>query len=94
MTRTAAPVAKTWNVRIDVGEHEGQTRAIARLDTGDTSSLVGTGLASLNPTDPDVPEIGDEVAVARALAQLSRLLLGAASDDLSEVLHVDVDLMR
>ena len=94
MTTTATLVAKTWNVRIDIGEHDGHTRAIARLNTGDTSLLVGTGLARLNPTDPDVPEIGDEVAVARALAQLSRLLLGAASDDLSEVLHDTVDLAR
>ena len=91
---TATPVAKTWNVRIDVGEKDGRTRAIARLYTGDTSSLVGTGLAMLNPADPDVPEIGDEVAVARALAQLSRVLLGAASDDLSDVLHDPVDLAR
>ncbi|GAA2121568.1 DUF1876 domain-containing protein [Nocardioides bigeumensis] len=93
MTTTARPpVAKTWTVRIDLGEHDGHTRAIARLHTGDATSLVGTGLARLSPSDPDVPEIGDEVAVARALAQLSRVLLGVAADDLSEVLHDAVDL--
>jgi hypothetical protein len=91
------PVAKVWTVRIDIGEHDGQTRALARLSTGPASPgaptpLVGTGMARLNPSDPDVPEIGDEVAVARALAQLARKLLGAAADDLTEVLHEPADL--
>jgi hypothetical protein len=92
MTGHEAPVAKTWTVRIDIGEHDGQTRAIARLHTGAGTSLAGTGVARLNPADPDVPEIGDEVAAARALSQLARLLLGVASDDLEDVLHGTVDL--
>lgn len=85
-------VSKSWNVQIDIGEHEGMTRATAHLHTGDRTALTGTGTARLNPTDPDVPEIGDELAAARALSQLAHALLEAAADDISGVLHKPVDL--
>lgn len=85
-------VAKSWTVRVDIGEHEGTTRAVAHLDTGEHTSLTGTGMARLNPADPDVPEIGDEVATARALSQLAHRLLDAAADDISGVLRVPVHL--
>jgi hypothetical protein len=71
----------TWTVSIDIGEHDGRTRAVARLRTGDTESLVGVGFARLAPTDRDVPEIGAEIAAARALSDLSRHLLGTATED-------------
>jgi Rv2632c-like len=74
--------AKRWSVVIDIDEHDGRTRAVARLHTRDTDSLVGVGLARLNPDEPDVPEIGDELAVARALSELGHLLLSAAADDI------------
>ena len=90
--RTDLSVSKSWSVQIDIGEHEGTTRAVAHLRTGDQTSLTGTGTARLNPTDPDVPEIGDELAAARALSQLAHALLEAAADDISGVLHKPVDL--
>ena len=71
---------KHWNVTIDIDEHEGRTRAKARLQTRDTE-VVGVGIARLDPADRDVPEIGDELAAARALSDLgARLLQGAAED--------------
>lgn len=75
----------TWSVRIDIGEHDGHTRAVAHLHTRDTERLVGVGFARLAPTDRDVPEIGAEIAAARALADLSRRLLGAATEDVEQV---------
>jgi hypothetical protein len=48
---------------------------------------VGVGLARLNPADLDVPEIGDELATARALSELSHHLLDAAAGDLEQVTH-------
>jgi hypothetical protein len=84
--------AKSWTVRVDLGEHEGTTRAIAHLRTGDRTSLIGTGTARLNPAEPDVPEIGDELAAARALSDLAHALLEAAADDISGVLHKSVQL--
>jgi hypothetical protein len=87
-------VSKSWTVQIDIGEHEGMTRATAQLHTGDKTSLIGTGSARLNPADPNVPEIGDELAVALALSQLAHALLDAAAGDISGVLHKDVELAR
>jgi len=92
MTTHDAPVAKSWTVQIDIGEHEGTTRAIAHLHTGDRTALEGTGVARRNPADPNVPEIGDELAAARALSDLAHALLDAAVDDLSGVLHTDVHI--
>jgi hypothetical protein len=88
------PIAKTWSVQIEIGEYEGTTRAVAHLHTDDRTSLTGTGSARLNPVDPDIPEIGDELAASRALSQLAHVLLDAAADDISEVLHKPVDLTR
>ena len=76
---------KTWTVRIDIGEHEGLTKAVAHLQTRDTDQLTGVGTARLNPADMDVPEIGDELAGARALADLGQRLLDAAIEDVEPV---------
>ena len=70
-------ISKTWIVRIDLGEHAGQTRAVARLTQGPTGAL-GTGLARVNPHDRDVPRIGDELAAARALSGLADQLVASA----------------
>ena len=73
---------KTWTVQVDIDEHEDRTRAVARLRTDDSQSLAGTGYARLNPADRNVPQIGDELAVARALSELSNLLLDVAARDI------------
>jgi hypothetical protein len=77
-------VAKEWNVRVFVTEQEGRTHAEARLDSGADISLSATGLARLNPDDGDVPEIGDELAVGRALAGLADRLLQTAEEDVAD----------
>jgi hypothetical protein len=38
----------------------------------------------LSPTDHDVPEIGDELAVARALSELGARLLATAATDVDD----------
>jgi hypothetical protein len=75
---------KTWTVQVDIDEHEGRTRAVARLSTGGADALAGTGLARLNPADRNVPGIGDELAAARALSELSHLLLDVAARDIEQ----------
>ena len=76
---------KNWTVRVDIGEHDGHTRAVARLHTMDTDHLVGVGFARRNPADSDVPEIGDEIAVARALYDLGQRLLAEAGHDVEQM---------
>ena len=76
---------KSWDVHIDIDEHGGRTRARARLHTRDSDRMVGVGFARLYPGDSDVPDIGDELAAARALNELSTHLLDAAAGDIEQV---------
>ena len=73
---------KEWHVDIYIGEQEGQTYAEARLRPDGDVTVTGTGTAQLNPEDRDVPEIGDELAVARALGDLANRLLKTAASDI------------
>lgn len=81
---------KTWHVEIYIGEREGQTHAEARLRPGENVTMSGTGTARLNPSDRDVPEIGDELATARALSDLAHRLLHAAAEDIEDITHEKV----
>ncbi|WP_409329602.1 DUF1876 domain-containing protein [Trujillonella humicola] len=74
----------TWTVTIDIDEHDGHTRAVARLHTRDGDRLAGVGLARLDPADRDVPEIGDEIAAGRALTDLGHRLLRTATEDVEQ----------
>ncbi|OQO94154.1 DUF1876 domain-containing protein [Saccharomonospora piscinae] len=84
----------TWTMNIVIDEHDGQTRAEALLRHGDGTTRTGTGLARRNPRDTDVPEIGDELAVARALADLSHQLLESTATDIEAVTHRPAHLAR
>lgn len=84
---------KQWTVEIYIAEHDDDTtRAEARLRTGSGSQLNAVGTARRNPRDIGVPEIGDELAAARALAELAHRLLHAAADDIEGMTHEDVHL--
>lgn len=85
-------VAKQWRVDIFIDEHEERTRARARLHNPDDTKLVGVGLALLNPTDMNVPEIGDELAAARALSDLAHQLLNATAQDIEAITHSQANL--
>lgn len=81
------PTTHTWSVEVLIGERDGHTHAQARLHTGDETHLVGHGTARLDPHDRDVPEIGNELATARALSDLAHRLLHAAAEDIEAVTH-------
>ena len=78
--------AKTWRIDVFIDEHDGRTHARVQLTTGD-NVLTGTGIARRRGADRDVPEIGDELAVARALGDLAHQLLEATAADLEQVTH-------
>ncbi len=80
-------VTKAWRVDIFIGEHDDKTYAETRLSVDERVSLSGRGTARLNPKDADVPEIGDELAVARALSDLAHRLLDAAAEDIEGATH-------
>lgn len=81
----STPHVTTWTVTVQVYEHGDDTSARAVLHAGAASDLVGRGTTHRNPHDPAVAEIGDEVAVARALHQLADSLLAVAYDDMAAV---------
>jgi hypothetical protein len=64
---------KIFSVEVEVHEHPDHTEAKALLDLeGEVRG--GWGRARRNPTDPERPRLGEELAVARALADLARHL--------------------
>ena len=74
-----------WTVDVYVGEDDGQTYAEAALSDDVGNHLLGTGRARLSPDDMDVPEIGDEIAVGRALSNLGHRLLDTAAGDIETI---------
>jgi Domain of unknown function (DUF1876)/Domain of unknown function (DUF1918) len=82
---TAAPTrVRTWTVDIEVLEDGVATLARAVLHEDEVPTVVtADGHATRNPNDEDVPEIGDELAVARALDQLAGTLKAAAARHLA-----------
>jgi hypothetical protein len=71
----------TWNVEIFISEHDDMTNAEAVLHTADGREIRHSGHSRRSPKDPEVPEIGDELAVCRALAGLSHALFEASLAD-------------
>ena len=76
---------KTWHVELFVDEEGDRTVARAVLHTEAPVHLEGHGETVRNPGDRDVPEIGDEVAAARALHDLADALLATAAGDISAI---------
>ena len=90
----AMTVTKHWTIDVFIGEDAGRTHAEVRLDADDGTRLVGIGEARLNPADENIPEIGDELAVARALTDLGHRLLVTAAADIQAVSDRPVHLRR
>ncbi len=74
---------KVWTMEIAIGETSDVTEAQARLRVGDIE-MAGWGRARRNPHDPDRPRVGEELAVARALSDISHQLVGAAATEIQE----------
>jgi hypothetical protein len=71
-----------WTAHVHLFETDDVTQARITLDTG-ANVLTGEGLARRRPGDPLVPEIGDELAVGRALVELGERLVAAAGEDIA-----------
>jgi hypothetical protein len=80
---------KTWQLDVSIDAHEERTRAKVQLSWRG-NELVGVGLAHLNPDDEPVVEIGDELAVARALSDLANQLFALTASDIEASTHKPV----
>jgi hypothetical protein len=67
----------TIDVSLDETDERTEAKAVLRVRDRE---FTGSGQARRNPRDPNVPEIGEELAIARALSDLSHQLVGAAAD--------------
>ncbi len=72
-----------------LAEDDTETIATAKLDLrGD--HFEASGRARRNPIDPPQPVIGEELAIARALAKLEERIMDKAQDKIDEFLvHED-----
>ncbi|MEZ0448913.1 dsRBD fold-containing protein [Cellulomonas sp. ICMP 17802] len=89
-------MTETWNVAIYLVDSpdDPTTRAHAVLTTTTGATLDGYGRARFTAYDLDVPEVGTEVAAARALRNLADRLLQASSDDLDDLESHEIHLVR
>jgi hypothetical protein len=64
------------------------------LAKADDRTFSGRGKAKLNPADQDVGMIGEEIAIARALSDLSHKLLHSAAVGVENMTHERARLHR
>lgn len=84
---------QTWRVNIAFTEDADHTRADATLELA-SGTLHGVGQARRAPADPNVPVIGQDLAAARALSDLSHQLLHAAAERIEGFEGRPVELPR
>ena len=73
---------REWQVRVSIFESGDDTSAKVVLLSDAPTHLTARGQSHRSTRDPSVPEIGDEVAVARALRHLADQLLETATQDI------------
>ena len=83
--------SKTWTADIVLTETSEKTDARVTLRMGD-AECAAEGHARRNPNDPLVPRIGEELATARALTELSHKLVEEAARILEGALGREVEL--
>jgi len=81
-SESAAPRVRDWTVRVSIFEAGDDTDAHVVLVSDAPRHLTASGHSHRGKNDSPVPEIGDEVAVARALRHLADELLAAAAVDI------------
>jgi hypothetical protein len=83
---------KTWHVEMFIHEDGDDTTVRAVLHGDSPVHPEGLGRARRAPEDPSVPELGDEIAAARALHALADALLTTAEQDIEAIEHHPVQL--
>jgi hypothetical protein len=81
------------SLRIDISvtEDADHCEAVAHVRMRERE-FSGWGRARRNPSDPEMPVVGEELAVARALSEVSHQLVVAAADSLESALGRPVAL--
>ena len=77
------PVRLSCHIDVTIIEGDRECKATATVTTN-RGFFEGEGIARLKPGDPQIPRIGEELALGRALGALSERLLSSAADDIAE----------
>jgi hypothetical protein len=84
MDGTTEQRADEWAIDIRFDEDGLRTAAHVTLTTGERR-VKARGTARRNPADPDLPRVGEDLALARALSSLAHELIGDAIERLEAV---------
>jgi len=76
-------MTETAEIELTFEEDTDHTEARASL-TLRGARFTGFGRARRNPTDPNLPMVGEELAAARALSDMSHKLVDAAAEAISD----------
>ena len=79
---------KDWTIQVRLDEQGDDTFADAILSIENKTEIRGHGHSKRNPSDESAPQIGDELACARALSDLAHQLLAVASSEIESRTHV------
>ncbi|MGP4110632.1 dsRBD fold-containing protein [Streptomyces sp. 4N509B] len=85
---------ETWHVKIAIDDNDRLSRAEVRMEGKPDAVMVAEGTARANPDDENVPGIGHELAVARALSELSHQLVHETIRDIESHTHERVTRLR
>jgi uncharacterized protein DUF1876 len=76
-------MTETAEIEVTFEEDADDTKATAILVLRG-ARFTGSGRARRNPADPNLPMVGEELAAARALSDLTHKLVDAAAEMISE----------
>lgn len=76
-----------WHIEVEFDEDDTHTRAVVLLRLSDGVEFRAQGHAQRHPDDQPQTRIGEEIAAARALSDLTHQLLDKAAGEISEVTH-------
>ncbi|MDB1089199.1 DUF1876 domain-containing protein [Streptomyces sp. ACA25] len=79
--------ASGWHIELKFRESGAETRALALVRLPDGTELRADGHADKHPDDPELPQVGEEIAAARLLNGLAQQLLDKAAKDIEAVTH-------
>ncbi|MDP4510505.1 dsRBD fold-containing protein [Nonomuraea turcica] len=82
---------KQWTVQIYLADEGDETSARAVLITKGGGRVDGIGRRRRNPADAWVPDIGDELAASRALADLAGKVAAITKQDLAESVAIPAE---
>ena len=91
---STSQTGKAGRVDISIDEHRRRRACLRPGCRWRGKHLTGLGIARLNPSDRNIAEVGDELAITRALSNLADELFAATASDIHAATHKPVVLVH